>query len=116
MERAIHTHLATLWKASPRQQLYQYVLFAAEPYETIAFKVQAREVDRSDGRIFVHWDPYARTRSHPPPSPSPRCIGPGWQDAWSHSAGSRGRAVESWAGPVLQGRKVVHDAVLLCAS
>lgn len=33
---------------------YQYLLFAAEPYETVAFKVPAAEVDRS--RLLTHWD------------------------------------------------------------
>ena len=38
---------------------YQYVLFAAEPYETIAFKVPNVEVERgrgSDRGVFTHWD------------------------------------------------------------
>lgn len=34
----------------------QYLLFAAEPYETIAFKLQAREVDKGSG-FFSYWDP-----------------------------------------------------------
>ena len=33
---------------------YQYLLFAAEPYEVIAFKVPNMEVDRTD-RFFSHW-------------------------------------------------------------
>ena len=32
---------------------YQYLLIAAEPYETCAFKLQAREIDREKGR---QWD------------------------------------------------------------
>jgi len=35
---------------------YQYLLFSAEPYETVAFKVASNEVDRSEGRFFTHWD------------------------------------------------------------
>ncbi|KAF2076538.1 hypothetical protein CYY_002152 [Polysphondylium violaceum] len=38
---------------------YIYLLFAAEPYETIAFKVPNKEIDRStgpDGKFFTHWD------------------------------------------------------------
>ncbi|KAJ2478897.1 CWF complex protein sap62 [Coemansia sp. RSA 2131] len=35
---------------------YQYLLFAAEPYETVAFKVQSREVDMRPGRFWSHWD------------------------------------------------------------
>jgi splicing factor 3A subunit 2 len=35
---------------------YQYLLFAAEPYETIGFKIPNRDVDKSDGRFFSNWD------------------------------------------------------------
>ena len=34
-----------------------YLLFAAEPYEVIAFKVPNSEVDKSEGKLFTHWDP-----------------------------------------------------------
>lgn len=42
---------------------YQYVLFAAHPYETIAFKVPNLEVDRKEqtGRYIAHWDPTKKT-------------------------------------------------------
>ncbi|RKP36314.1 hypothetical protein BJ085DRAFT_13597 [Dimargaris cristalligena] len=36
---------------------YQYVVFAAEPYYTIAFKVPSREVDKQGDRFFTYWDP-----------------------------------------------------------
>jgi len=35
---------------------WQYLLVAAEPYETIAFKVPNLEVDFSNGRHFEAWD------------------------------------------------------------
>jgi len=35
---------------------YQYLLFAAEPYETISFKIQSREIDRTEGKFLTHWD------------------------------------------------------------
>eukprot|EP01066_Platyproteum_vivax_P011072 Platyproteum_vivax@DN5011_c0_g1_i1.p1 len=35
---------------------FQYLLFAAEPYETIAFKVPNMEIDRTDGKVFQNWD------------------------------------------------------------
>lgn len=35
---------------------YQYLLFAAEPYETIGFKVQSREVDMRTGKFWSYWD------------------------------------------------------------
>nr|ADI46939.1 SPL2m [Volvox carteri f. nagariensis] len=36
---------------------FQYLIFAAEPYENISFKIPNTEVDRSDGKMFTHWDP-----------------------------------------------------------
>ena len=35
---------------------YQYMLVAAEPYETCAFKLQQRDVDRREGRFWTWWD------------------------------------------------------------
>jgi splicing factor 3A subunit 2 len=35
---------------------FQYLLFAAEPYETIAFKIPNREIDKSEGRFYQNWD------------------------------------------------------------
>lgn len=35
---------------------FQYLIFAAEPYETIAFKIPNREIDKTEGRFFSHWD------------------------------------------------------------
>ncbi|KAG5182431.1 hypothetical protein JKP88DRAFT_263248 [Tribonema minus] len=35
---------------------YQYLLFACEPYETVAFKVPNVPIDRSEGRLFTNWD------------------------------------------------------------
>ena len=37
-------------------QKYQYLLFAAEPYETIAFKIPNMDIDRSEGKFYCHWD------------------------------------------------------------
>ena len=36
---------------------YQYVLFAAEPYETVAFKIPNEEIDMGPERFLRHWDP-----------------------------------------------------------
>lgn len=33
---------------------YQFLLFASDPYEVIAFKIPNSEVDRSD-RLFSYW-------------------------------------------------------------
>ncbi len=35
---------------------YQYFLIAAEPYETICFKIPNMEIDRSPDRLYEHWD------------------------------------------------------------
>ncbi|EPE09090.1 splicing factor 3a subunit 2 [Ophiostoma piceae UAMH 11346] len=39
---------------------FQYLLVAADPYETCGFKVPARELDRREGRTFDYWDRDAR--------------------------------------------------------
>jgi len=69
---------------------YQYLLFAAEPYEVIAFKVPNAEVDKSPERLFTHWErdkklftlcisfktaSRAPTAMPPPPPPPPLPIG-----------------------------------------
>ncbi|CCC06803.1 unnamed protein product [Sordaria macrospora k-hell] len=36
---------------------YQYLLVAAEPYETCGFKIPARELDKREDRQFEFWDP-----------------------------------------------------------
>ncbi|PHH63810.1 hypothetical protein CDD81_5467 [Ophiocordyceps australis] len=35
---------------------FQYLLVAAEPYETVAFKIPARELDKREDRQFCYWD------------------------------------------------------------
>jgi splicing factor 3A subunit 2 len=35
---------------------YQYLLFAAEPYETICFKIPNIEIDRSPDRLYEDWN------------------------------------------------------------
>lgn len=47
---------------------WQYLLFAAEPYETIAFKIPSREIDKgvdgsmlvNNGKFWTHWNPIAK--------------------------------------------------------
>jgi len=36
---------------------YQYLIFAAEPYENIAFKIPNKEIDKTDDKFYSHWDP-----------------------------------------------------------
>lgn len=65
-------------KIEPQTRLWQYLVVAAEPYETIAFKLQSKEVDRSENVVFSsaagakprnepgtwsHWDPDVKTYS-----------------------------------------------------
>ncbi|KDE07788.1 hypothetical protein MVLG_01887 [Microbotryum lychnidis-dioicae p1A1 Lamole] len=42
---------------------FQYLLIAAEPYQTIAFKIQSKEIDSTEGMSWEHWDPDSKTLS-----------------------------------------------------
>jgi len=35
---------------------YQYLLFAAEPYETVGFKIPNMEIDNNESKYYVNWD------------------------------------------------------------
>ncbi|KAF9285760.1 Splicing factor 3A subunit 2 [Mortierella alpina] len=35
---------------------HQYLVIAAEPYETISFKIQSRDIDRAEEKLWSHWD------------------------------------------------------------
>lgn len=35
---------------------YQYLLFAAEPYETVAFKIPNVPIDKEEGKFYTNWD------------------------------------------------------------
>ncbi|XP_078448921.1 splicing factor 3A subunit 2 [Lampetra planeri] len=43
-------------RVEPPDRRWQYLLFAAEPYETIAFKVPSREIDKGEGKFWTHWN------------------------------------------------------------
>lgn len=44
-------------RVEPPNKKYQYLLFAAEPYETVSFKVPSRDIDRSsDERFWTYWN------------------------------------------------------------
>lgn len=49
-------------RVEPANKAYQYVIFAAAPYETIAFKVQSKEIEHGAGPrgVWSHWDPDSR--------------------------------------------------------
>eukprot|EP00878_Enallax_costatus_P029228 GHUV01031673.1.p1 GENE.GHUV01031673.1~~GHUV01031673.1.p1 ORF type:complete len:282 (+),score=85.91 GHUV01031673.1:785-1630(+) len=50
-------------KVETADKNYQYLLFAAEPYEVIAFKVPNSEVVKQEDFFYSHWDPDAHTYS-----------------------------------------------------
>lgn len=41
---------------TPPDRRYQYLLVAAEPYETVAFKIPNEPIDKGEGRFVTHWD------------------------------------------------------------
>ena len=43
-------------KIEPPDRKWQYLLFAAEPYETISFKIPSREVDKQDNKFWHLWN------------------------------------------------------------
>src|SRR5438309_530491 len=43
-------------KVEQPDKAYQYVLFACDPYETIAFKIPNQPIDKREGRFFTNWD------------------------------------------------------------
>lgn len=43
-------------RVEPPDRNYQYVVCAAEPYETIAFKVPSKEIDKSEGHFWTFWN------------------------------------------------------------
>ncbi|KAF2717550.1 splicing factor 3a subunit 2 [Polychaeton citri CBS 116435] len=44
-------------KVEDPDKAHQYMLVAAEPYETCAFKLQAREIDRNEDKTWEWFDP-----------------------------------------------------------
>ncbi|CAJ0572752.1 unnamed protein product, partial [Mesorhabditis spiculigera] len=43
-------------KIHPPEKKYQYLLFAAEPYETISFKIPSKEVDKAENKFWTLWN------------------------------------------------------------
>jgi splicing factor 3A subunit 2 len=39
-----------------RDRDYQYLLFAAEPYETVAFKIPNKPIDKDPNKFLTNWD------------------------------------------------------------
>eukprot|EP00240_Pyramimonas_obovata_P013655 CAMPEP_0118933674 /NCGR_PEP_ID=MMETSP1169-20130426/12123_1 /TAXON_ID=36882 /ORGANISM="Pyramimonas obovata, Strain CCMP722" /LENGTH=227 /DNA_ID=CAMNT_0006876467 /DNA_START=193 /DNA_END=873 /DNA_ORIENTATION=- len=44
-------------KVEPWDKRYQFLLFAAEPYEVISFKIPNQEIDKTGQKFFNHWEP-----------------------------------------------------------
>lgn len=48
-------------RREPVDRRYQYLLFAAEPYEVIGFKIPNMEMNRDESKFWSHWDPDTKT-------------------------------------------------------
>lgn len=48
-------------KVEAPDKRWQYLLFACEPYETVAFKIPNDGVDKSEGKFFSNWDKDGKT-------------------------------------------------------
>lgn len=71
-------------QVEPWDKKYQYLLFAADPYEVISFKIPNHEIDNRPDHFFTHWDSDQKTYTlqlyfkrpgmqggGPPPPPPP---------------------------------------------
>jgi splicing factor 3A subunit 2 len=43
-------------RVEPPNKAWQYLLFASEPYDTVAFKIPSLEVERDPAKLFTNWD------------------------------------------------------------
>lgn len=43
-------------KVEPPDNRYQYILFACEPYETIAMKIPNQIIDKNENKFYTNWD------------------------------------------------------------
>eukprot|EP00968_Pinguiococcus_pyrenoidosus_P008499 scaffold613_cov243-Pinguiococcus_pyrenoidosus.AAC.16 len=43
-------------RVEPADKRYQYLLFACDPYEIIAFKIPNEPIDKQEGRFVSNWD------------------------------------------------------------
>ncbi|KAL8094801.1 uncharacterized protein LOC141692786 [Apium graveolens] len=77
-------------RVQPFDKKYQFLLFAADPYDIIAFKVPSTEIDKSTPKFFSHWDPDSKMftlqlyfkikppeTNKPPPPPANGTSAPG---------------------------------------
>lgn len=63
-------------KVEPWDKKFQYLLFAADPYEVIAFKVPNAEIDKVPDHFFSHWEPDAKVYTLQLYFKNPRLGGP----------------------------------------
>ena len=75
-------------KVQQPDKAWQYLLFAAEPYETIAFKIPSREADKSEDKFWSFWNKETKqyfmqfsfkvegSQMAPPPPPSGIVLAP----------------------------------------
>lgn len=47
-------------KVQPPDKNFQYLVFAAAPYENIAFKIPNREIDKGENRFMTQWNTTTR--------------------------------------------------------
>ena len=43
-------------KVEPADRHWQYLVIAADPYDTIAFKIPSQEILTENEHFFTHWD------------------------------------------------------------
>jgi splicing factor 3A subunit 2 len=43
-------------KIEQADKRFQYLIIAAEPYDSVGFRIQSCEVDRREGKLWTHWD------------------------------------------------------------
>eukprot|EP00038_Savillea_parva_P008702 m.178657 g.178657 ORF g.178657 m.178657 type:complete len:257 (-) comp14589_c0_seq1:154-924(-) len=48
-------------KVEAPDRQWQYLLIAAEPYETISFKIPSREIDKTSGKFWTFWNKDTKT-------------------------------------------------------
>lgn len=51
----LHHHFMSAYeqRMEPPDRCWQYLLIAAEPYETIVFKVPSRDIDKAKGKFWT---------------------------------------------------------------
>lgn len=47
-------------RKEPPNRKWQYMIIAAEPYDTIAFKIPSREVDKTESKFFQVWNEHSK--------------------------------------------------------